>query len=672
VRGQRVLIVGSGAREHALAWKLGQSPDITALYVAPGNAGTGVTAENVPVSATDIAGLLRFVEERDITLTVVGPEAPLALGLADTLRARGRRVFGPDAAAAQIESSKAFAKDLMKDAGVPTAGYAVFDRYEDALAYLSGATYPVVLKADGLAAGKGVSICPSFTQARDVLRSMMVDDVFGSSGNRVVIEEVLSGPEVSLIALVDGERVAALPLAQDHKRLGDGDTGPNTGGMGAYVPVPFLSAQERDALVKLAIEPVIRALAAAGTPYRGALYAGLMLTETGPKVLEFNCRFGDPETQVLLPLLADDLLPWLEAAADGHLPDHQIPIHNRSAVGVVLAAPGYPDKPVLGGRIDPSPPAPLPQGERGDRYLPELLVFHAGTGLNDEGHVITAGGRVLTVVGLGDTIDEAAEQAYATPIHFEGMQRRTDIAWQARRSDFDERPFLPSPLEGEGPRVRGSVRGRIAVLVSGDGSNLQALIDARTNGTLAAEIAVVVSHRPGVRALDRADAAGIPAVVLPVRDWRDPIARRQYELELLDLLRPFQLDLIVLAGWMFIFSGDFLADCPTPILNIHPALLPMNGDGEPDESLDARFPILRGAHTVRDALALRLPYTGVSVHYVTPEVDAGPVVLREIVPIDPADDEDALYRRIKSMEHQLLPQAVGKMLETVHAGGAYA
>jgi phosphoribosylamine---glycine ligase len=408
----RVLIVGSGAREHALAWKLTQSPELSDLYVSPGNPGTASIARNIPVSATDVPGLVRLVEECDIDLTVVGPEAPLALGLADALRAKGRRVVGPDAAAARIEASKSFAKELMLRSGVPTAEYGVYDDLDEALQQVEAATYPLVIKADGLTSGKGVTICRDTLEARATILEMMAQGRFQDAGKRIVIEEYLEGPEVSLIALVDGERAVPLPAAQDHKRLADGDTGPNTGGMGAYAPVPFLMSEDLDALTALTVQPVVEALAELGTPYRGFLFAGLILTESGPRVLEYNCRLGDPEAQVILPLVEGNLLPWLEAMAVGRL-EGSVPVSSGAAVGVVLAAAGYPESPRVGESVDGLDA--IPTG---------VLAFQAGTTLDGSGRIVTAGGRVVTVVGMGATVDEAAEGAYSAPICFDGMQRR--------------------------------------------------------------------------------------------------------------------------------------------------------------------------------------------------------------------------------------------------------
>jgi phosphoribosylamine---glycine ligase len=661
----RVLIVGSGAREHALAWKLRQSLEVSELYAAPGNPGTASIARNMPVSATDVPALVRLVEECDIELTLVGPEAPLALGLADALRATGRRVVGPNAAAARIESSKSFAKELMLRSGVPTARHAVYDDMDDALRYVAAAEYPLVIKADGLTSGKGVTICRHAFEAQATILEMMAHGRFDGAGKRVVIEDYLEGQEVSLIAFVDGERAVPLPAAQDHKRLGEGDTGPNTGGMGAYAPVPFLAAEDLDALTALTLQPVVDTLAELGTPYRGILFAGLILTEAGPRVLEYNCRFGDPEAQVILPLLEGDILPWLEDLAIGRL-EASVPVSDGAAVGVVLASEGYPGSPLVGRPINGL-----------DRIPVGVLAFLAGTAMDESGHIVTAGGRVVTVVGISTTVDGAAERAYSADVQFAGMQRRRDIAWQARctaapprvsPSGIDRAEIgaivstaVPFRVEGHAPRRRF----RIAVLASGEGSNLQVLIDACTSGSLEAEIALVASHNDGAGALQRAVDACIPTATVPLTNRLDPICRREHEAALLELLTPVDPDLIVLAGWMLVLSRDFLERCRCPLLNVHPALLPIEGS-----PLDV--PVLRGAHAVRDALAFGLPYTGVSVHEVTAEVDAGPVVAREVVPILPEDDEHSLYRRVKTVEHRLLEEAVAAVLVSTPYGGVHA
>lgn len=414
-----VLVVGSGAREHALVWKLSQSPLAGRIYAAPGNAGTRGLADNIELAATDVAGIVAAVEQRDIDLVVVGPEAPLAAGLADALRERGRAVFGPSAAGARIESSKAWAKDLMVADGVPTARAVVCDSLPEALTALEELDGAVVVKADGLAAGKGVVVCQTRTEAEATLRSMLDHHALGEAGSRVLIEECLVGPEVSFLALVDGETVVPLAPACDYKRALDADEGPNTGGMGAYSPTALVDAALSARILDEIIRPVVRGMAARGIDYRGVLYAGLMLTADGPKVIEFNCRFGDPETQVILPLLDADLVELCAAAAEGRLADVAPPSWRPGAcVGVVVAAGGYPGAYPTGRPIDGL--ARLPAGG---------LVFHAGT-KDADGTTVTAGGRVLTAVGCGADMAAARALAYATvnAVSFDDAFCRSDIA----------------------------------------------------------------------------------------------------------------------------------------------------------------------------------------------------------------------------------------------------
>ena len=416
----RVLVVGSGAREHALLWKLAQSPHAAALFCAPGNAGTVELAEPIPVRANDVQGVVDAAERHKVDLVVVGPEEPLALGLADRLRERGLRVCGPSAAAAKIESSKSWAKAVMADAGVPTARATVVTDFPLALAALRDFGFPVVVKADGLAAGKGVVIAEDREEAQTVLSAFLEDGALGPAGQTVVLEEFLQGLEVSVLALSDGQTVVTLPPACDYKRVGDGDRGPNTGGMGGYAPVPRLDDVLLEQVRRTVLEPTVRTLAERGTPLQGVLYAGLILTEDGPKVLEFNARFGDPETQAILPILDDDLLALLAAVADGTLADVPAPLPPaRAAVEVVLASGGYPGPYATG--------API----AGLEDVPDdVIVFHAGTRRDDQGRIVTAGGRVLTVVGTGPDLAAARERAYAgaAAISFPGRHYRTDIA----------------------------------------------------------------------------------------------------------------------------------------------------------------------------------------------------------------------------------------------------
>jgi phosphoribosylamine---glycine ligase len=399
-----VLVVGSGGREHALAWQLGRSPELGELHAAPGNPGIAGLGTCHPVRADDAETLLDLSRQLGIDLVVVGPEAPLVAGLADELRHAGVAVFGPSAAAARIEGSKSFAKEVMRSAGIPTA------------AELDGPWAPCVVKADGLAAGKGVFVCP--TQAEAEAAWARAKEL----GDRVVVEELLEGEEVSVFALSDGAEALGLAPAQDFKRLRDGDEGPNTGGMGSYSPVPALSAEEVEELVDAVHRPVLAELAARGRPYQGLLYAGLMLTADGPRVLEFNCRFGDPETQAILPRLEGDLLPALAAAAEGSLTGIELAASADAAVSVVLASPGYPDAPETG----------IPLGGIEEAEADGALVFHAGTARRGEA-LVSAGGRVLNVTALGATVTEARERAYraAERIEFPGVHYRRDIAAKA-------------------------------------------------------------------------------------------------------------------------------------------------------------------------------------------------------------------------------------------------
>jgi phosphoribosylamine---glycine ligase len=408
-----VLVVGGGGREHAITWKLAQSSRIGQLYVAPGNAGTAQLAQNLAIGAEDIPAVVQAAQDHAVDLVVVGPEAPLAAGLVDALQAVGIPAFGPTQAAAQLEASKAFSKAFMQAHNIPTAAYGEFDRYDDALAYVESVSHPVVVKADGLAAGKGVIVCDDVAQARDALKLMMQDGAFGAAGGKVIVEERLTGLEVSVLAFSDGQNVALMPPTRDHKQVFDNDEGPNTGGMGAFGPVPDVDLTAFQADV---IEPTVRGMAAAGSPYVGVLYAGLMLTPDGLRVLEFNCRFGDPETQVVLPLLESDLLDIMLACVDGRLEQTAIQWQAGAAATVVAASSGYPGAYPKGLSIT------------GLDAVQDAVVFHAGVKLDGEA-CVTSGGRVLTVSATGATLDAALTTAYAQlgHIHFEGMHYRRDI-----------------------------------------------------------------------------------------------------------------------------------------------------------------------------------------------------------------------------------------------------
>jgi phosphoribosylamine--glycine ligase len=419
----KVLVVGSGGREHALLWALNRSPQQTRLYVAPGNGGTGRLATNVPIKAEDIDGIVDFAVAEQIDFVVVGPEAPLAMGLVDRLQHAGIRAFGPTAAAARVEASKAFSKTLMRDRGIPTAWFAHFTDYDSARAYLDAHPAPIVLKADGLAAGKGVLVCQTDEEAREGLRAIMLDHRFGAAGERVLIEEYLTGQEVSVLAFADGEHIEPMILAQDHKAAYDGDRGPNTGGMGCYAPARLLDDRMLQRVTTEVLHPAIDGLAALGSPYVGVLYAGLMVRDDDYKVLEFNCRFGDPETQVILPLMETDLLSVLEACVSQELDQIALCWSHRSAACVVMASGGYPGDYERGLSI-----------EGLDRVTPsdDLLVFHAGT-RQDGRRTITDGGRVLGITGIGDDLDTALKRAYAATlqIHWPGAYYRNDIGARA-------------------------------------------------------------------------------------------------------------------------------------------------------------------------------------------------------------------------------------------------
>ena len=414
----KVMVVGSGAREHTLAWKLHQSNKVSELYAAPGNAGTEAIAKNIDIFTSNLDSICEAAEKYKIDLVVIGPEIPLANGIVDMLQDMGISAFGPTKAAVQIESSKAFAKRLMHKYSIPCAKDAIFTSYEEAETYVKSQQAPIVIKADGLAAGKGVIVAQTTDEALNALSETINNRAFGDAGNKVVVEECLVGREVSIIAFTDGKTVVPIAPARDYKRAFDNDQGPNTGGMGVYSPPSFVSQELKDIVVKTILQPTVQAMAKEGMPYKGILYAGLMLTAEGPKVLEFNARFGDPETQVQLPLLKSDLVEIMQATIDGTLDKIQIEFSNEACVGVVLASGGYPGSHRIGLPITGL-----------DQIDPEIILFHAGTDL-ENGIVYTAGGRVLTVVAIDKTIAAAKEKVYSniSRIKFDNSFYRKDIA----------------------------------------------------------------------------------------------------------------------------------------------------------------------------------------------------------------------------------------------------
>lgn len=420
-----ILVIGGGGREHAIVWALRKSPKAGTIYCAPGNAGIGQIAECVPIAVHEFDKLTAFAADKNVGLVVVGPDDPLADGIVDAFEAKNIPVFGPRKNAAEIEGSKTFMKDLLHKYGIPTASYEKFDNHEAALAYLNTQQAPIVIKADGLAAGKGVTVARTMEEARQALHDIMVAKVFGESGAQVVIEQFLEGQEMSILSFVDGETVRPMPAAQDHKPIFDGDRGPNTGGMGTYSPLPHIDPAIVEKAIETIVKPTAKALVAEGRPFRGVLFAGLMIQPDGtPTTVEFNARFGDPETQVVLPRLKSDLLDIFLAAVNGKLADVDIEWSDRAAVCVILASEGYPGSYPKGRPIDGLEPSTDEE---------DAVVFHAGTALNEQGQYVTSGGRVLGVVGLGADIAEARQKAYekAERITFEGKQNRTDIAAKA-------------------------------------------------------------------------------------------------------------------------------------------------------------------------------------------------------------------------------------------------
>jgi phosphoribosylamine--glycine ligase len=422
----KILVIGSGGREHALAWKLAQSPRVDEVIVAPGNAGTArePRMRNADVAAADLEGLLQLARDEAVAFAVVGPEAPLVAGVVDAFRAAGLRIFGPTAAAAQLEGSKSFTKDFLARHRIPTAHYAVFTALQPALDHVRERGAPIVIKADGLAAGKGVVVAMTLSEAEHALTDMLGAHAFGDASARVVIEEFLAGEEASYIVMADGAHYVPMASSQDHKRVGDGDTGPNTGGMGAYSPAPVVTPEVERRIREEIIEPTLRGMAAEGAPFTGFLYAGLMIDESGaPKVIEFNVRFGDPETQPIMQRLRSDFVELIEGALDGKLDRAEAEWDPRPSLGVVIAAQGYPGKVKTGDVISGLNSA----------FDASVKVFHAGTKLDGDGNVITAGGRVLCVCALGDDLAQARDRAYAAAerIHFDGAFHRRDIGYRA-------------------------------------------------------------------------------------------------------------------------------------------------------------------------------------------------------------------------------------------------
>ena len=636
-RGLRktVLVVGSGGREHALAMSLARSPNVDKVWVAPGNAGTaqGSKTQNValPLGA-DFSELLDFVEANGVHLVVVGPELPLVNGLGDRLRERGVLCFGPGAAAAEVESSKAWSKAFMRRHGIPTAAFESFSDFEAARAYIEGCGHEVVVKASGLAAGKGVVMPRDRREAVEAARSILMDKVFGAeAGAEIVVEQFLDGQELSLLAFVDGRTAVCMPAAQDHKRALDGDQGLNTGGMGAYAPAPVFTKDLAERCGTI-MQRTVDCLAAEGRPFQGVLYAGFMVCGEEVFVLEYNCRFGDPETQVLLPLLDCDLLDVCIACAVGSLEPSMVRWkRNVVACTVVCAAPGYPESYPTGAAItgaDPDGSVGAFEARSGTGH--GVTVFHAGT--RREGAVtLTSGGRVLAVTGVADTLHAARAAVYdrIKRISFSGMHFRRDIGHRA----------LEAPIA-------------VGVLGSSRGTALQAVIDAIEAGTLKARIAVIISDKADALILERARRHGIPAVHVSSKGKR----REEFDAEVSAALDRHGVRLVLMVGYMRIVSGLFVDQWRGSCLNVHPSLLPDFAGG-----MDLQV------HAA--VLAAGRAKSGCTVHLVTEAVDSGPILLQQECEVLPEDTPDTLKARVQALEGPLFVRAV-EMMRTGYDSGS--
>lgn len=631
-----VVVVGSGGREHAIVWKLSQSPKVAHIYVLPGNGGTEalgreLAKKGAPAVVQNVAGIstneaiVAFAQEKKASLVVVGPEAPLAAGLGDDLNKAGVPCFGPSKAGAQIEASKVFAKDFMHKHNIPTATYQVFDDAEKALKYIDDTPHTLVVKASGLAAGKGVIVPKNKDEAKQAVREIMVDKVFGEAGNQVVLEELLVGPEVSFLGFCDGTTVVPMPAAQDHKRALDNDKGANTGGMGAFAPTPAVTPEMAQEWTATVLQAALDGLKKDGIPFVGVLFAGLMLTKNGPRVLEYNCRFGDPETQVILPLLKTDLFEVMLACVQGRLAQLRVEWATaRAAVTVVAASGGYPDK------------YPVDKPIAGLNSLPQSIdaeggvyVFHAGTKAAADGQgVVTSGGRVLAVTAVSPRPAQAIARAYAAldKIHFDGMHYRCDI----------------------GSYFANNTPVRLAVLGSTRGTDMQAIIDAIARRELNAEIALVVSNRADAYILERARAHGIAHHFVEPRDADGKLKPREaYDREVIAALDGVDggVDLVLMIGYMRIVSAAFVERFRGRLYNVHPSLLPDFAGGM---DLDVHQAVLDSG----------AKFTGCTVHVVTEEVDAGPILVQKRCAIDATDNADTLKAKVQHLEGVALIEAI--------------
>ena len=621
---RKVLIIGGGGREHAIAWKLAECSDVAEIIVSPGNGGTANAGGKIRNET--IKDIPSFALQNNIHLVVVGPEQPLVDGLADQLALVNIPCFGPTKAAAEIEASKAWAKDFMNRHNIPTSKHRTFQRNESAAAeeYVKTCGFPLVVKASGLAAGKGVLIPnnqqETLTALNDVFGSK---NLFGSAGDEVVLEERMEGPEASMLAFCDGTTVRMMPAAQDHKRVGDGDVGLNTGGMGAYAPAPLVTPAVAERILREVLEPTLKGMAAEGRPFVGVLYAGMMLTATGPRVIEFNCRFGDPETQVLLPLLNSNLLHIMEACAMGTLNEMTVDWKDQHAVTVVAASEGYPLKYPKGRSIRGLEIVPSITNTNGD----QAMVFHAGTrlstGTDSVGGVETSGGRVLVCTALSSvSLASAVTTAYAgmRAISFEGMQYRYDIAKKALSSTSEKKL-------------------RIGILGSTRGTDMAAVLVALGKGRLAGgEIVCVVSNRSKSGILEKARNAGIPDIVLKCAKGE---ARDVYDAKVTNVLKSHQVDVVLMIGYMRIVSPSFTAAWSGKLLNVHPSLLPEFAGGM---DMDVHSEVLKSGKKM----------TGCTVHLVTDIVDGGEIIARRHCMVGEKDTTETLKARVQAMEGEAL------------------
>jgi phosphoribosylamine--glycine ligase/phosphoribosylglycinamide formyltransferase/phosphoribosylformylglycinamidine cyclo-ligase/phosphoribosylamine--glycine ligase/phosphoribosylformylglycinamidine cyclo-ligase len=613
--GATVLVVGGGGREHCIAWKLAQSKLVERVLVAPGNGGTTNSGkiQQMALDVKDHASVLAVCKQNNVELVVVGPEDPLADGLADSLINAGVPCFGPQQGAAEIESSKAFSKDFMARHSIPTAAYANFTDYAAAIAYVETCGHRVVVKASGLAAGKGVLMPETVEEAKEAVRQMMVDEAFGSAGSEIVIEEFMEGEEASILAFVDGFNVVCCPAAQDHKRIGEGDTGLNTGGMGAYCPAPAVTAALAQRIEREIVQPCVDGLRKEGRPFVGCLFTGVMLTAKGPRCLEYNCRFGDPETEAVLPLLDSeagaDLYEIMRACARHCLDSVTVRFSAAHSATVVMASEGYPEAYPKGRAIT------------GTADVAEAMVFHAGTKITD-GQLVTSGGRVLAVTGMGASLQEALDRAYSgiSRIHFQGAQFRRDIAHRTLNR--------PAPL-------------RIGVLGSTRGTDMQTIIDAIEVGTCNATIELVVANRSSAGILARARKHGLEAQFIGAKDK----SREEYDTEVTAAFKGTNVDLVLLIGFMRILSPYFVQQWERKVLNVHPSLLPLHAGGMDG---DVHQAVLDAGETE----------TGCTIHWVEEGVDTGLIAIQKTVAVAPGETADSLKVKVQALEGQAFLEAI--------------